>query len=232
MTKIDPIDDESMTLDPPGTIVVLGAGPTGIEAALYGRFLGYDVTLGDSQGIAGLWQSSIDDELPVAPEQCLSPLAKSALRAQRSEELDITLPTTASAWIDDFLTALTETDLLRDRLVISAVESIDQVPVEPDPEEEPVSEDSEIVDADQLPPDFLVTFADGTTKKCEAVIVTPDAGELPIKFALPTEYWFAIDSGDQASAGDALLAQRRRIVQIFAILAGRGDLDLYRPVRL
>jgi len=32
-----------MALDPPARIAVLGAGPIGLEAALYGRFLGYDV---------------------------------------------------------------------------------------------------------------------------------------------------------------------------------------------
>ncbi len=32
-----------MAIDPPATIAVLGAGPIGLEAALYGRFLGYTV---------------------------------------------------------------------------------------------------------------------------------------------------------------------------------------------
>jgi len=31
-----------MSLDSP-TIAILGAGPIGLESALYGRFLGYDV---------------------------------------------------------------------------------------------------------------------------------------------------------------------------------------------
>ena len=37
--------NDATTLDPPGSIAVVGAGALGIEAALYGRFLGYDVTL-------------------------------------------------------------------------------------------------------------------------------------------------------------------------------------------
>ena len=42
-------DANDMTLDPPGTIVVVGAGALGIEAALYGRYLGYNVTLIEAQ---------------------------------------------------------------------------------------------------------------------------------------------------------------------------------------
>ena len=34
-----------MALDTPASIAVLGAGPIGLEAALYARFLGYDVQI-------------------------------------------------------------------------------------------------------------------------------------------------------------------------------------------
>ena len=34
-----------MMVDTPATIAVLGAGPIGLEAALYGRFLGYAVNV-------------------------------------------------------------------------------------------------------------------------------------------------------------------------------------------
>ena len=45
--KLEPSAEpsESMTLEPPGRLAVVGAGALGVEAALYGRFLGYDVTL-------------------------------------------------------------------------------------------------------------------------------------------------------------------------------------------
>lgn len=33
------------TLDPPGRVIVMGTTPLGLEAALYGRYLGYDVTV-------------------------------------------------------------------------------------------------------------------------------------------------------------------------------------------
>jgi len=43
--------DDSLTLDPPGAIAVVGAGPLGIEAALYGRYLGYDVKLYEAKSV-------------------------------------------------------------------------------------------------------------------------------------------------------------------------------------
>ncbi len=81
----DPIDDDAMTLDPPGSIAVVGAGPLGIEAALYGRFLGYEVTLLEAVAIANSIRNQHDLPLPMLPGRCLSPLALSALRAQHGE---------------------------------------------------------------------------------------------------------------------------------------------------
>ena len=41
-----------MFVEPPATIAVLGAGPIGLEAALYARFLGYDVLLFERGNVA------------------------------------------------------------------------------------------------------------------------------------------------------------------------------------
>ena len=40
-------------IDSPAAVVVVGAGPIGIETALYARFLGYDVQLIDHGKVAG-----------------------------------------------------------------------------------------------------------------------------------------------------------------------------------
>ncbi|EMI22110.1 Pyridine nucleotide-disulfide oxidoreductase, NAD-binding region domain protein [Rhodopirellula maiorica SM1] len=44
------MNSEIATLDPPGSIAIVGAGPLGVEAALYGRFLGYNVSLIEARG--------------------------------------------------------------------------------------------------------------------------------------------------------------------------------------
>ncbi|MEX0711597.1 MAG: NAD-binding protein, partial [Pirellulales bacterium] len=41
-----------MAIDTPARIAVLGAGPIGLEAALYGRYLGYDVDVYERGGVA------------------------------------------------------------------------------------------------------------------------------------------------------------------------------------
>ncbi len=41
-----------MAVDTPATIAVIGAGPIGLEAALYARFLGYDVRIYERDAVA------------------------------------------------------------------------------------------------------------------------------------------------------------------------------------
>ena len=41
-----------MAVDTPARIAILGAGPIGVETALYARFLGYDVDLYERQEVA------------------------------------------------------------------------------------------------------------------------------------------------------------------------------------
>ena len=102
--------DDPATLDPPGKIAVVGAGPLGIEAALYGRFLGYDVTLIESETVGHSLTPQRDQPLPMLPNRCVSSLAISALQAQSPDAPPITLPTTVAQWIDELLVPLTTID--------------------------------------------------------------------------------------------------------------------------
>ena len=152
MNEPDPSDvDDRMTLDPPGRIIVVGAGPLGIEAALYGRFLGYDVSLVEAVEVGHSMRELADSDLRIFPDRCLSSLARAALDAQRDESVGQTLPLTVAQWIDDALIPLTETDLLRGRLLAPMrVTQIVTVPVEADEEEE-------VEELDSIPPDFRLT---------------------------------------------------------------------------
>jgi NADPH-dependent 2,4-dienoyl-CoA reductase/sulfur reductase-like enzyme len=71
-----------MSLDTPARIAILGAGPTGLEAALYARFLGYDVDVYERSRVAENLLRLGPQPLWVPWRLVPSPLAVAALEAQ------------------------------------------------------------------------------------------------------------------------------------------------------
>ena len=209
------------TLDPPGTIAVVGAGPLGIEAALYGRFLGYDIALIEAESIGHSLRSVADKPLTMLPDRCLSPLAVSAIDAQQPEATPQTLPTTVGEWIEKALEPLVESDLLSGRLRCPfRVTRIELADVE--------VEDAEDGN-EEIPADFRLHSSTGDSLDAEAVILAVGAdSSIQFDFELPAEYLFVV--GDQQSGNDEqdFLLGLKKIVGIFAQLGGRADLDLYR----
>jgi hypothetical protein len=224
-------EDDLLTLDPPGRIIVVGAGPLGIEAALYGRFLGYDVSLVEAVEVGHSMRALDDSDLCIFPDRCLSSLARAALDAQHAESVGQTLPLTVAQWIDDALIPLTETDLLRGRLrAPMRVTQIVTVPVEADEEEE-------LEELDAIPPDFRLTVIDEenqtTYLKAEAVILAVGSQlRIELGFTPPAPYFFRIGASASDDWQSSLLCGHREIVALYAQLAGRANLDLYRPKRL
>lgn len=102
-----------MAVETPATIAVIGAGPIGLEAALYGRFLGYDVLLFERGQVAEnvlAWEH-VEMFTPFSMNR--SPLAVAALDAQGHSELpadDEIL--TGGRWRNEYLLPLAESDLL------------------------------------------------------------------------------------------------------------------------
>ncbi|MEC7408834.1 MAG: hypothetical protein VYB72_08465, partial [Planctomycetota bacterium] len=86
------------TLDPPGKIAVIGAGPLGIEAALYGRYLGYDVTIYEAHEVGFNLISCSTEDLPLLPDRTLSNLAVQALLTQQ-ELASLTFPVSINQWV-------------------------------------------------------------------------------------------------------------------------------------
>ena len=228
----NPKTDMDMTLDPPGSIAIVGAGTHGIEAGLYGRFLGYNVTILERGGIGNNMRTESDADLVILPDQCLSPLALSAVATQHAAEnpgsSPLVHPTTVSAWIEEGLIPLSESDLLRGRIKTNhLVTSIDAIPIELENESE---------DASDYPADFQLRFtdSDGTegTLRVEAVLIaTGSQCDIKLMFPLPCPYLHHIGSNSPRDAA-GLLAGRRQIVEIYSQWAGREDLDLYRPPRV
>ena len=120
----------------------------GIEAALYGRFLGYNIALYEAaEQIAASLQSERDEQLPQMPSHCMSPLALRALEAQGSSEAPSELPTTIDHWITRVWEPLAASDLLRGR-VQTGKPVTDLRFAEPDDEDE----DHDGHDENHLPP--------------------------------------------------------------------------------
>lgn len=114
MTLAAPHPDHPIALESPATIAVIGAGPIGLEAALYGRFLGYEVTVFDRGSVA----SNVHDwqHLPLlTPFQDLhSRLGRYAITTQNPQHAfpDSASCITGQQWRQSYLVPLAETDLL------------------------------------------------------------------------------------------------------------------------
>jgi len=103
-----------MAVDTPARIAVLGAGPVGLEVALYGRFLGYEVDIYEQGQVAEnvLRWGHVTMFSPFAMNR--SPLGLAALVAQDpgyiSPKEDALL--TGQEWARSYLLPLSQSDLL------------------------------------------------------------------------------------------------------------------------
>ncbi len=111
-----------MAMDTPATIAVLGAGPMGIETALYARYLGYQVLLVERDKVAA-------NVLRWGHLRMFSPFADlhttlgiAALRAQDPSYMAPPVDTqlTGRQWVEQYLRPLANSDLLADHIVCGA----------------------------------------------------------------------------------------------------------------
>lgn len=250
-------DEDEMTLDPPGRIAVIGAGVLGLEAALYGRFLGYDVVVFERGEVGQSLRSRLSEPLPVLPSGCLSSLALAAIAAQNGADApgaDRPLPITVGQWVNEGLMRLAQTDLLRGRVMtscnVSAIELVDVDLDDQTSDDEAATDDpmeTEIVG--EVPPDFrlVVDPDDGQQALDFEAVILATGGSLPSEIGgwqhvVQSPYFFCIgenhggtDAGapaDERSPDGKLRDGYRQIVQLYAKLGGRATLDLYRPKRL
>jgi cation diffusion facilitator CzcD-associated flavoprotein CzcO len=107
-----------MAVDTPARIAILGAGPIGIEAALYARYLGYDVDLYERGRVAESVRQWGHVRMFSPFGMNRSTLGLAALKAQdpeyRPPEDDELL--TGRAWVERYLAPLAASDLVVDSL--------------------------------------------------------------------------------------------------------------------
>ncbi len=105
-------------IDTPARLAIIGAGPAGLEAALYARFLGYDIAVFDRGRVVERLRSR--RHLPtLQPFRSLcSPLGIQALEAQHDgfQTPVADSSPTIGEWLDRYLLPLAATDLLADHI--------------------------------------------------------------------------------------------------------------------
>lgn len=108
----------SHAIDTPARLAVIGAGPIGLEAALYARFLGYDLAVFERGQVADRLRSR--RHLPALQpfERLCSPLGVAALSAQTESfrPLPAQHVPTVGEWLDIYLLPLAASDLLADHI--------------------------------------------------------------------------------------------------------------------
>ncbi len=246
------VDINEMTLDPPGRIAVVGAGVLGLEAALYGRFLGYDVVVWErDRELGNSWSAARDLPLPVLPSAGLSGLARAAILAQGNDcpsPADQTFPLTVGQWIDQGWCRLAATDLLRGRIWTGcAVEAIELVEIAWDDDQVGEDDDPDMEVVGDVPPDFRLSIAAATAAPVppaghagqsldfEALILACGAAAAGairgIDACRQSPYCFSLGGAADAPLTETLPAGLQQIVGLYAQLGGRPGLDLYRPRR-
>ena len=104
-----------MAVDRPATILIIGAGPIGLETALYARYLGYDVIVCEAGDVCQQVQRWKHVRMFSPFELNYSPLGKAAIEShdpQHSFPNDDEI-ITARQWMSDYLIPLAQTDLIR-----------------------------------------------------------------------------------------------------------------------
>ncbi|MEM8733945.1 MAG: hypothetical protein AAGG44_06980 [Planctomycetota bacterium] len=106
-------------IDTPATVLVIGAGPVGIEAALYARFLGYEVHVAERARVGGGLAEWGDDPLHDS-DAAMSNLGLAALQAQGAELPAVESVSSCSGYVQQYLIPVAKTDLLYQSIQINS----------------------------------------------------------------------------------------------------------------
>lgn len=99
-----------------------------------------------------------------------------------------------------------------------------------------IEPDEQGEDTSEIPEDFRLTWigdnGEAESLDVEAVLLaTGDECDIEFGFQTPAPYLFRVGKHADATPEESLVAGLHQIVAIYAEMAGRADLDLYRPRR-
>lgn len=207
-------------------IAILGAGPVGLEAALYARYLGYPVEILERCEKPAAGVLTIGEEVIGCFAELASRLGVEALKAQNP---DWRLPAastklSADEWHQAYITPLADSDLIADVLHLNA----EVVAIERRDEQDDVSFQIRCRDprgVEAVHAADIVIDATGRAGN-RAWFTAQDANE-ELSFHNPDADYYIL-GGKSCRDGQITFASGlEQIRELFAILGERDDLDVY-----
>jgi thioredoxin reductase len=118
LLPIDAADSSIMAIDTPARLAILGAGPIGLDAALYARFLGYDVVVYERFDVAASVRQwgHVRMFTPFAMNRTTLGLAAIQAQDESYQPPADDEYLTGYEWVKRYLLPLANTDLLSDHL--------------------------------------------------------------------------------------------------------------------
>lgn len=221
-----------MAIDTPATIAVLGAGPLGLEATLYARYLGYQVDVYEEDDLAGAVRRGFGESLPGSFGENRSRLALAALAAQDASYRppdDRGAVPAIEEMLDAYWRPLAESDLVADSLrfntVVVSIESRDN-----DDEDDDDRRAGEEPGNRRPTTEWLITFRrSGGKKRTESADAVIDTTGQFADNGPDSPNYYAIGGTEEGPT--PIGAGLDRIRQVFAVIGGREDLDLYQHIQ-
>lgn len=206
-------------------IAILGAGPIGLEAALYARYLGYPTELIERSEQPAASALAHVDQLG-SYRELVSTLGVAALKAQDEAWQPLTGSTllTGREWHGAYLLPLAQSDLIADVLHLGTeVLSVDRRDEDDDVSFQIHCRDAE--GKDIVYSAEIVIDAAGSPSSRDWFAATDEKSELT--FLNPDPDYYILGSKSRPEKPFCFAEGLEQIRELFAILGERDDLDVY-----